>query len=91
MNVVTSPYLTWLYFGSLIVFGGYFAVDLLMGVLGNQYLRTKQSMKNMKKLKEEKNSKMKIAINAKIADITITDTSTSNKTASKYVIDSYKV
>jgi len=33
---------SWLYFISLILLGGYFAVDLLMGVLGNQYLKTKE-------------------------------------------------
>lgn len=42
------------YFVSLILIGGYFAVDLLMGVLGNQYLKTKQCIKKSKEMRQQK-------------------------------------
>ena len=52
--------MTWIFFASLIVLGGFFAVDLLMGVLGNQYLRKKQALKKLRSLQRERVKKTKI-------------------------------
>lgn len=54
IDAVASTMVTSCYFVSLILIGGYFAVDLLMGVLGNQYLRTKQCIKKSKEMRQQK-------------------------------------
>ena len=56
------PYISWPFFVSLVLLGGYFAIDLLMGVLGNQYLRAKEAIRRMQIMRKIKSQKLKLGI-----------------------------
>ena len=59
---MASPYISWPFFVSLVLLGGYFAIDLLMGVLGNQYLRAKEVIQRMIVKKKMKSQRLKLGI-----------------------------
>ena len=59
---MASPYISWPFFVSLVLLGGYFAIDLLMGVLGNQYLRAKEAIRRMQIMRKIKSQKLKLGI-----------------------------
>ena len=59
---MASPYISWPFFVSLVLLGGYFAIDLLMGVLGNQYLRAKEAIRRMQIMKKIKSQKLKLGV-----------------------------
>ena len=59
---MASPYISWPFFVSLVLLGGYFAIDLLMGVLGNQYLRAKEVIQRMIVKRKMKSQRLKLGI-----------------------------
>ena len=59
---MASPYISWPFFVSLVLLGGYFAIDLLMGVLGNQYLRAKEVIQTMIIKRKMKSQRLKLGI-----------------------------
>ena len=50
--------MTWVFFSTLVILGGYFAIDLIMGVLGNEYLRAKSALKTLKHFQRERSKEM---------------------------------
>ena len=59
---MASPYISWPFFVSLVLLGGYFAIDLLMGVLGNQYLRAKEVIQTMIIKRKMMSQRLKLGI-----------------------------
>ena len=56
LNPVRNSFITYIYFISLVFIGGYFAVGLLMGILGNEFLKTKLFQNRQRRLNKARKS-----------------------------------